>query len=185
MRVRSVVWTRVATTLMLAVAVAAPASGRTTVAPSIARLFPAMPGTIAAQGRPLQLRLGPGDTVTVASFSFLPRPDIAQTRNSAWCGVTIRAGAKPAQAVVTVGTGATWYANCGRLRAIGTLPAPAGQARFAVINDVSSPNSTVPGAAFLVRNGGRWKLNEELVTDPQLENVPVTIPALRRALKAR
>lgn len=158
--------------------------GRTTVTLSIVRLLPAMPGTVAAQGPPVQLRFGPGDAVTVASFSFLPRSGVARTSNSSWCGVTIRAGTKPVQAVVTVGTGATWYASCGRLGAIGTLPAPAGRARFAVINDVLSPSATEPGSAFLVRNGDRWKLDEQLAIDPKLENVPVTIPALRRALRA-
>lgn len=147
-----------------------------------ARLIPAAPGSLKRQGPPLQVRFGAGDVATVTSYSFEPAsPQDESSRY--WCAVTVRQPGKPTQVVVTVGTGSTWYGDCGGLYAIGALPAPPGQARFAVVNDVSSPSVTACGAAIVVRRGGRWQLDEELAARLN-ENMPVTIPKLRRALKS-
>lgn len=148
------------------------------------RRFAADPGSLRRQGPSVQLRFGPGDVATVTSYYFVPRRHTDDDPMTDRCGVSIRSGTGPAQVVTTVGIGSTWYAECGKLFAIGTLPALPGQARFAVINNVSSPNATVRGASILVRTEGRWTLDEQL-GNRLSENMPVTIPALRRALRAR
>ena len=151
----------------------------------LVHLLGAKAGSVHQNGAQTQLTFGSEKITVVSSFLELTSPDQTKrdTGQDYACGILIKPVVGTPQAVATVGSDPSTYAECGGLVAIGRLPSDVGHPRFAIIYDaIAMSRERFRYAFVLTREGGRWKVDDKLMNDARFMRIHATIPAIRRAL---
>lgn len=163
-----------------------PAPSSSLISADSARELGAVQKTLTVQQPATKVLLDNKEIIDVTPVWFLrddKAPINSDSMRGTGCGVFISESGEVTQTLVTVGTGLTWPADCGGVTAMGRLPVDKGRARLGIIYKIKSPNTDFfPSAVIIVRENGRWHLDENAMSDPRIEKAQRSIPALRRAL---
>ena len=127
-----------------------------------------------------QAALGPDLTVTALRFEAPEGEGFMAV--SFRCGLVIEPADRPAQAIVTVGTGITEALSCDGLRELELLEGPGGAPLIAALYDFRSPNATFTGPIVLSRSDGQWQLDAALMEDLDQFAPIETLSTLTQAL---